>query len=443
MEEEKKSSLFLGLKKNLLPVVVISLIIGGLAGGAAGILTSSLYSGSFSQWFGNPLGLSSLLHLNDSDSQQSQSAQNNQTSVAPVTVQEETSTTAAVSQVSPAVVSIIISKELQQYYSFNNGNSPFGDIFGFPFDQFFNQQELQQPQSPSAGEKQKIGGGTGFIISSDGLIITNKHVVADTAADYSVVLADGSTHNAVVVGRDPLNDLAFLKIDGQNLPIVELGDSDNLQIGQTVIAIGFSLGEYSNTVTKGIVSGIGRTIEAGDRFGGQTEKLEDVIQTAAAINPGNSGGPLINLQGQVVGINTAINSQGQLIGFAIPINNAKQVIQVVRKNGKIIRPYIGVRYILLTEQIAKQNNLNYSRGALILRGNRQGELAVAPGSPADQAGLTENDIILEINGIVINPDHSLTSEIAKYQAGTVVNLKVVHDGAEKNLNLELAEYPEN
>ncbi|HLC64300.1 MAG TPA: PDZ domain-containing protein, partial [Patescibacteria group bacterium] len=171
-------------------------------------------------------------------------------------------------------------------------------------------------------------------------------------------------------------------------------------------------------------------------------KLENVIQTDAAINPGNSGGPLINLQGQVIGINTAVNLSGQLIGFAIPINSVKQVIDSVRREGKIVRPYLGVRYILLNSQLAEENNLPYDYGALVIRGENSGELAIQPGSPADKAGLEENDIILELNGIRITSDNPLAKEIAKYQPGAVIRLKVAHDGQEKDVQVELDEYPD-
>lgn len=409
----------------ILPIV-ISLIIGGLSGGVAGFVSASFFSGSFNNWLSNPLGVLSQSSGEQNLNQQSEDSSAVQSPLA--AADEESATTRAVNKVSPAVVSIIVSKEVQTY----SNNSPFGDFF----DQFFGQPS--QP-TPGPAEKQQVGGGTGFIISADGLIITNKHVAADEQAEYAVTLSDGTRYDAKVLARDPFNDFAFLKIEAEGLPTASLGDSDKIKIGQTVIAIGFSLGEYSNTVTKGIVSGIGRDIIAGG--GGTTEKLENVIQTDAAINPGNSGGPLINLQGEVIGINTAVNQQGQLIGFAIPINHAKNVIDSVIKEGRIIRPYLGVRYVLLNQQLADANKLDYNYGALILRGENPGELAVIPSSPADKAGLVENDIILEINGSKINQDNPLAEQIAKYRPGTAITLKVVHDGTEKTVQLELAEYP--
>ena len=417
-------------KQYLIIIVLISVIAGGLAGGTAGFISGSLFSGSFNQWLTNPFGVSNIIKL-PADQNANQGA--NQPSLS--ATDEESSTTQAVAKVTPVVVSIIVTKELQQYYNVTGPDSPFDNFFNFPFDQFFN---AQQPL-PGPKTKQEVGGGTGFIISPDGLIATNRHVVADTDAEYSVIMNDGSRFDASVVARDPFNDVAFLKISQDNLPVVTLGDSDKLKAGQTVIAIGFSLGEYSNSVTKGIISGIGRDIVASG--GGQGEKLEGVIQTDAAINPGNSGGPLINLSGQVIGINTAINQGGQLVGFAIPINNVKTVIQSVKEKGRIIRPYLGVRYVQITKQLAEQNNLKYNYGVLVIRGESQGELAVQPGSPADRAGLVENDIILEINGVKLDSGHSLAEEIAKRQPNDVVTLKVAHDGAEKTVSAELAEYP--
>ena len=420
-------------KSNLITIIIVSLLIGGLSGGATGFMAASFFSGSFNQWLANPLGIGSLSQTKTDVNQNAGASIASGGSV----VGEESATTQAVQKVSPAVVSVIVTKELQQYYNYTGPDFNLNDFFGFPFDDLF---DSPQQQAPGPTEKREVGSGTGFIITSDGLIVTNRHVVEDTSAEYSVVLSDGTRYDAQVIARDPFNDIAFLKVEASGLPTAQLGDSDELKIGQTVMAIGFSLGEYSNSVTKGIVSGIGREIVADS--GGQAEKLENVIQTDAAINPGNSGGPLINLQGQVIGINTAVNLSGQLIGFAIPINSVKQVIDSVRREGKIVRPYLGVRYILLNSQLAEENNLPYDYGALVIRGENSGELAIQPGSPADKAGLEENDIILELNGIKITSDNPLAKEIAKYQPGAVIRLKVAHDGQEKDVQVELDEYPD-
>ena len=199
------------------------------------------------------------------------------------------------------------------------------------------------------------------------------------------------------------------------------------------------MGEYHNTVTKGVVSGLGRAITAGDEFGQAVEQLENIIQTDAAINPGNSGGPLINIDGQVIGINTAIDGGGQLIGFAIPINDAKADIQSVKKEGKIIRPFLGVRYQIINKEVAEKNDLKYDYGAIILRGENKEDLAITPGSPADKAGLVENDIILEVNGQKIDEKNTLSKIIAKKKAGDELTLKIFSKDKEKEIKVKLEE----
>lgn len=345
-----------------------------------------------------------------------------------IVVEESSATIDAVQKVSPSVVSIVVTQDLSQLYNLTGPNIfPF-DLFGFDL----------ESQLEDAEGKQEVGAGTGFIITSDGLILTNKHVVSTEGAEYTVIMNDGEQHTATVLDADPFNDIALIKIEAEGLTPVELGDSDTLEVGQTVIAIGNTLGEYQNTVTRGIVSGLSRTVRAGDG-NGNSETLEDIIQTDAAINHGNSGGPLINLDGQVIGVNTAINREGQLIGFAIPMNQATRAIESVQKHGRIIRPYLGVRYLILNEEIAKRNNLDVDYGALIVRGSDPTELAVIPGSPADIAGLEENDIILEVNGQKIDSDHSLARQLQKYDPDDTVTLKVSHDGKEKIIEATLAE----
>ena len=347
---------------------------------------------------------------------------------------EESNIVLAVKKASPAVVSIVVSKYVSQYYG-NLNSSPFDDFFN----QFFGQPSIPENTPNQPQQKQEVGGGTGFIISSDGLVLTNKHVVSDEEAEYTVVTNDGAKYMAQVLARDPFNDIAVLKIEAKDFPVVQLGDSSTIQIGQTVIAIGNALGEYRNTVTRGVISAIGRKVTAGDATG-QSEILEDVIQTDAAINFGNSGGPLINTRGEVIGINTAVNQQGQLIGFAIPINQVKQVIESVKQYGKIVRPFLGVRYVLINEEIAKENNLSVNYGALVLRGTKAGDLAIVPGSPADKAGIVENDIILEVKGVKITEEHSLAKEIQNYKPGDEVELKILQKGKEKTVKVKLEEY---
>lgn len=336
----------------------------------------------------------------------------------------DSATIEAVKKATPAVVSIVVTKELSNFY---NITGPFW---------FFGNNFIPDITKPK--QKQKIGGGTGFIVTTDGLILTNKHVVSDDTAEYTVVLNDERKFQAKVLAKDPINDLAVIKIDGENLPTISLGDSSQIEIGQTVIAIGYTLSEYSNTVTRGVISGVNRTLTASDGYFGSEVIIEEALQTDAAINPGNSGGPLLNLQGEVIGINTAVNREGEAIGFALPINIAKKVIDSVQKYGKIVRPYLGIRYVQLNEKIAKANNLSVNYGAIILRGQNPEELAVIPGSPADKAGLVENDIILEINGKKLDR-YSLAYELQRYNVGDEITLKVLHKGEEKTVKVKLEE----
>lgn len=337
----------------------------------------------------------------------------------------------AVKKVSPSVVSILASRDLP---AMQNEFSPFQDPF---FQEFFGDDFRVEPSPEGETQTQELSSGSGFIISEDGYIITNKHVVAYDDVDYSVVLNNEKTYKATVIDRDTITDLAVLKIESQEkLPTVELGDSSNLEVGQTVIAIGNALGEFSNTVSTGVISGLSRTVVAGGA--GNIEKLTNVIQTDASINPGNSGGPLLDSSGKVIGINTAIASRAQNIGFAISINEAKSVIDSIYESGRIVRPWLGVRYIIINEDIAKQNNLPLNYGALVVRASRE-ELAVIPGSPADKAGLRENDIILEINGKQVNNSQPLSYLISQYSPGETVELKVQSQGEEKTVEIELGE----
>ena len=286
------------------------------------------------------------------------------------------------------------------------------------------------------------GAGSGIIISSDGYILTNKHVIPDGTSKVSVVLADGTTYDDVsVVGRDPLNDIAFLKINNvKNLPAVTLGDSDVVQTGQQVVAIGNALGEFRNSVTSGIISGKGRPIQADDGTGtGSSEQLENLLQTDAAINPGNSGGPLVTLDGKVVGINTAIAQDGQAIGFAIPINDVKALINSVLKQGKISPPYLGVRYVTLDKPTAQQLNLSVTEGAYIM--GDSSNPAVVSGSPADKAGLTAGDVITKVGGTALDETHSLASALAQYSPGDKVTLTIVRSGKAQTVDVTLAPYP--
>ncbi len=285
------------------------------------------------------------------------------------------------------------------------------------------------------------GAGTGIIISADGYVLTNKHVVAD-ARSVQVVTSDGAQYAKVrMIGSDPLNDLAFLKIEGaSNLPAATLGDSGTVRVGQKVIAIGNSLGQYQNTVTSGIISGKGRPIEAAtDEYGAEYEVLTDLLQTDAAINPGNSGGPLINMSGQVIGINTAIVSEAQSMGFAIPINAARGLIRGVLSSGKIQKAYIGVQYLEITPDVRAEYRLDDSRGALV-KSAASGQSAVAADGPAAQAGVRDGDIITKINDKVIGEHGGLGSLISEFLPGEKLTLTIKRDGREQTLNLTLGAY---
>jgi serine protease Do len=334
---------------------------------------------------------------------------------------------AVVAKSSPAVVSIIVSE---------NVASGTGDSTS----QFYLSPYTPQQPVPSTSAKpdfQPVGAGSGFFITSDGMILTNKHVVEDTAAHYAVYTNDGKRYSAQVLSRDPLNDLALVKVNITGAPTLQLANSDEVKIGEQAIAIGNSLGEYRNTVTMGIVSGIDRTVSAGD--GGQSETLEDVIQTDAAINPGNSGGPLIDVDGRVIGVNTAIDQQGQLVGFAIPANDAARDIALYQKLGKIVKPFLGVQYVLLDPEVAQQNSLPVSYGAWIDSGSSDGSPAVVPGSAADKAGLKDGDIIVSVNGTLLNEKTTLESLIQNMNPGGAVTMDVLRGTKHLTVHVTLGE----
>jgi len=283
------------------------------------------------------------------------------------------------------------------------------------------------------------GGGSGFIITSDGLIVTNKHVVSDKNAMYTVFTYDWKSYPAEVLARDSVSDFAVVKIKASGLHVVELGDSDQLQVGQRVVAIGNALGQFQNTVTSGVISAKERQIDAGSAAGGGSEHLEGLLQTDTAINEGNSGGPLINLKGEVVGINTAVAAKGQAegIGFALPMNSIKNSIAQVTKSGKIVRAYLGVRYIALIKEIADQNDYGVSTGAVLV-GNPQNP-AVVKGSPAAKAGLKADDVITKINGEQVTEQKSLTRILNQYNVGDVIEIVIVREKKEMTVSVTLEE----
>ncbi len=290
--------------------------------------------------------------------------------------------------------------------------------------------------------------GTGFIISKDGIVLTNRHVIPEGATNVSIVLSDGTELDDVeVLGRtnanDPL-DIAFLKINdhkGNDLVPVKLGASSDAKVGQKVVAIGNALGQFQNSVTSGIISGYGRSITARDESG--TDTLQNLFQTDAAINQGNSGGPLVNINGEVIGVNTAVAGDGaENIGFAIPIDDIKGLIAGVLEKGVFERPYLGVRYIQLNEDIAEELEIKQTTGAYIISG-RSGQPALVEGGPADKAGLQEEDIILKVNDKDVDEDHTLVTLVGQSQVGDEIELTIIRDGNEQKIKVILEATPEN
>jgi serine protease Do len=334
-------------------------------------------------------------------------------------VTEESVTIDVVKNVGPSVVTVVEQATPVQNQQLNIG--PF-QIFGLP------QQSQPQQQAQSIG--------SGFMVTADGLIATNKHVVADVGGKYQIITSDNKTYTVQKIYRDSLNDIALLKIDptenkDKTLKPVVFGDSSHLQVGQFVVAIGTALGQFNNTVTTGVISGLGRAITAGDQFQGYIENLNGVIQTDAAINPGNSGGPLVNSAGQVIAINTAISQSGQNIGFALPISILKSSIDNFNQSGQFNRPYLGVSYNTISQDVALLNNV--AQGAYVQD--------VVSGSPADKVGIQQGDIITKFDGQSVNVQNELSALIGKKKAGDSVLIVVWRDGKTLTLNATLTTAP--
>lgn len=327
--------------------------------------------------------------------------------------------------VGESVVSVNVTSQSQ------SGSSMYGGFFSYGY-----------------GPQTQESAGTGIVLSTDGLIMTNRHVVPSGTTDVSVTLSDGTVLDKVkVVGRTSSSDsldIAFLQVQdlkGRTLKAAKLGDSSKMQVGDSVVAIGNALGQFQNTVTSGIISGYGRSVQAGDGSGSSTENLDNLFQTDAAINEGNSGGPLVNINDEVIGVNTAIASGSQNVGFAIPINDVKGLIESVKSTGKLERPYLGVRYVILTDDIAKQYELSVSRGAYIPKASDMGSQTVLADGPAAKAGLQEGDVITKVEGTAIDEKTSLVSLLGKHKPGDTVTLTVVRGEDTKTIDVTLEANP--
>lgn len=323
---------------------------------------------------------------------------------------------------SGSVVTVAIVKDQPQYT-----NDSFSDPFGFFGGFGMMPQPQATPQTQLNQLKQDIG--SGFVVERGGIIVTNKHVVSDTGGKYRVIDKNDKEYEVKQIYRDPSNDLALLKIDA-DLPPLALGDSSSIKVGQSVIAIGTALGEFRHTVTTGVISGLGRGIDASAGFGG-AERLDGVIQTDAAINPGNSGGPLLNYSGEVVGVNVAVAAGAQNIGFALPINVVKDSLKEFDATGKFSRPFLGIRYKMVDKNLAILNNV--AAGAYVME--------VIDPSPAKNAGLKAGDIVTSLGGEAVDPadNNSLTKIIAKHKAGEKLQVEFVRDGKKQTLDITLQE----
>jgi len=337
---------------------------------------------------------------------------------------EQTSITETIKKVLPAVVSINISKNVTV---FENAIGPYAN----GFEEFF--------VIPRKKKKIKVGGGSGFVVGSSGIVLTNRHVLEDPGAEYLVMLNDDRKFPVQVLAKDPINDVTILRIPAENLPVIELGDSSGLELGQTAIAFGNALGTFKDTVSVGVVSGLSREIMAGSAISGEITRLRGLIQTDAAINPGNSGGPLIDINGRAIGINAAMVFGAQSIGFALPINAAKKDLEDLKNFGRIRQPFLGLRYILVNRDFQEKNSLPVDYGALVVSEPIPDGFAVIPGGPAERAGLQEFDLILECQNEKISMENTLQDILQKFEIGQNINLKVLRKRKEQILNVILGE----
>ncbi len=342
----------------------------------------------------------------------------------------------AIKKVKLAVVSIVITKEISEEMLKQMPYFGEGGVLTPP-EKKLGEVEKELPKDH---QKIKVGGGSGFIVSRDGLVLTNKHVVQDPEATYTVLMEDDCRFSAKVLVRDPINDIAILKIENdKEFPFVKLADANKLDLGETAVAIGNTLGEFKNTVSVGVVSGLSRFITAQNEFNGEPSFLRGLIQTDAAINPGNSGGPLINMRGEAIGINVAVILGAQNVGFAIPINSAARDLEDLKKFGRLRKPFLGVRYLIINTDMKDKLRLPVEKGAYVMKENSPGDEAIVKNSPADKAGLKEKDIILEFNGAKLTSEKNLQDVLENCKIGESIPLKVLRNGGEIELKLVLEE----
>jgi len=342
---------------------------------------------------------------------------------------------AVISQIAQTVGQSVVSVDATQAAQPSDSQDQIDSLFGFG--------------GGDSGDTSTADAGTGMILTSSGLIMTNRHVVPDGTTSVSVTLSNGTTYNNVkVVWRAPDSsslDVAFLQIqntNGQKLVPVSLGNSSSVNVGDPVVAIGNALGQYQNTVTSGIISGYGRSVQASSSDGSSTENLDDLLQTDAAINEGNSGGPLVNLNDQVIGMNTALASNSENIGFSIPINDIMGLIKQVENSGQVQLSYLGVMYVPITSDVVSEYNLSASQGAYIPTVSQNGgQPTVISGGPAANAGVQPGDIITAVNGTAINQTTSLISQLDQHQPGDNISLTINRGGKTMNINVTLGSYP--
>ncbi len=364
-----------------------------------------------------------------------ESEQRKDESPAPVMAEDGDQIPDLVARANPAVVSVVVTKDVPVYEQYYEQYNPFGGFFG----NSFSNPRIRE----NVTEEREVGGGSGFIVSEDGLIVTNRHVVADEEARYTAVLNDGTSYEVEVLDKDDVLDIAIVKIKSdeadKSFPYLTFGDSSQIRLGQGVVVIGNALAEFRNSISVGVVSGLSRSIMAGDGRG-LVEQLDHVIQTDAAVNPGNSGGPMLNLDGEVIGMNVAASLGAENIGFALPSNIVSDVVASVKEYGEIVRPYLGVRYAMINEELMKREELAVDYGALIVHGKNSDETAVVPDSPADRAGLKENDIILSVDGVKLD-ETDLASILRTKKVDDDIELRVLDDGEEKTVPVTLERAP--